>query len=387
VTARIGINLLWLVPGVVGGSEVSTVTTLRALASDRPRDLDHMLFVLEPFVSAHPDLAAAFDTRVVRLSGALKGARVGIEQTWLPVQARRLGLDAIHHLGGTSTLVGGPPSVLSIHDLQPFDLPDNFHPAKRAWLRAAVPRSVARSRLVLTPSEWVRRTVIERFDVAPDRVRSVPHGLPGLDDGTAEAELRRRYDLHGDVVLYPTITYPHKDHVTLVRAFAQAAPGRDTTLVLTGGEGGAEADVQSSIRSSGLGERIRRVGAVPRADVVGLVDMASVVAVPSRYEGFGIPALEAMARGRAVVVSDAAALPEVVADGGVVVPAGDVDGWSSALSELLDDPQRRGALGAAGRARAAAFTPEANLSATLDAHRVAAGLPARRPPDPHHDDG
>lgn len=373
MTRRVGINLLWLVPGVVGGSEVSTVTTLRALMADRPADLDHVLFVLDPFAETYPDIVAAFETHAMGLSGALKGARVGIEQTWLPAQARRLGLAALHHLGGTSTLVGGPSSVVSIHDLQPFDLPENFHPAKRAWLRVAVPRSVRRSRVVLTPSEWVRQTVVDRFDVDPHRVRSVPHGLPELDDGTDASTLRERYDLRGDVVLYPTITYPHKDHVTLVRAFARAARGRDTTLVLTGGEAGAEADVRAAIAASGVADRVRRTAAVPRADVVGLVDMASVVAVPSRYEGFGIPALEAMARGRAVVVSDAGALPEVVGEGGVVVPAGDVDAWASELAALLDDPARRGSIGVAGRQRATAFSPAANLAGTLDAHREAAG--------------
>jgi glycosyltransferase involved in cell wall biosynthesis len=375
---RVGINLLWLVPGVVGGSEISSVTTLQALADAPPGDLEHVLFVLEPFVAQYPQLADAFETHSVGLSGALKGARVGIEQSWLPARARRLGIDAMHHMGGTSTLIGGPPSVVSIHDLQPFDLPANFNPVKRAWLSLAVPRSVRRSRLVLTPSEWVRGTVIDRFGVDPDRVRSVPHGLPELDRGTPEDELRRRYDLRGDVVLYPTITYPHKDHVTLVRAFSRAAHGRDATLVLTGRPAGAEDDVEQAIAASGAAQRIRRTGSIPRADVAGLVDFAAVVAVPSLYEGFGLPVLEAMARGAAVVVSDATALPEVVGDGGVIVAAGDVDAWAAVLSDLLDEPLRRTALGEAGRRRAADFSPRSNLASTLAAHRDVLG----RGPDP-----
>lgn len=373
MTDRIGLNLLWLVPGVVGGSEVSTVTTIQALADDRPDDLEHVLFALESFADRYPDLAGSFETHTVGLRGSLKGARVGVEQTWLPAQTGRLGIDALHHLGGTSTLVGGPPSCLSIHDLQPFDLPEHFHPAKRAWLRAAVPRSIRRSRVVLTPSEWVRETVLERFGTDPERVLCVPHGLPPLDDGTPAQDLHRRFDLHGDVVVYPTITYPHKDHRTLIEAFAQVAVERDATLVLTGGAAGAEDDVRDAIASSGVGAQIRRTGALPRADVVGLVDLAAVVAVPSRYEGFGIPALEAMARGRALVASDATALPEVVGDGGVLVPAGDIDAWAEALGALLDDPDRRAVLGEAGRRRAEHFSPDANLAATLAAHRMAVG--------------
>src|SRR5690606_8803491 len=112
----VGVNLLWLVPGVVGGSEVSTVTTLHALAAEPPDDLDHVLFALAPFVEAHPELAEAFDLEVLSLSGRLKGLRVGAEQTWLAARARRRGVDAMHHLGGTMPLVPGPPAVLSIHD-------------------------------------------------------------------------------------------------------------------------------------------------------------------------------------------------------------------------------------------------------------------------------
>jgi alpha-1,3-rhamnosyl/mannosyltransferase len=337
---------------------------------DRPDDLDHVLFALQPFVDRYPELADAFETHTVTLHGALKPARIGVEQSWLPAMARRHGIAAVHHLGGTSTLVGGPRSCLSIHDLQPFDFPDHFHPVKRAWLRTAVPRSIRRSEIVLTPSEWVRGTVIERFGADPEQIRSVPHGLPPLENGTAEDELRRRFALAGDVVVYPTITYPHKDHVTLIEAFSRASNARDVTLVLTGGSAGAEHAVAAAIASSGVEAKIRRTGALPRTDVVGMIDLAAIVAVPSRYEGFGIPALEAMARGRALLASDVAALPEVVGDGGVLLPVGDVAAWTDALIDLIDDPERRAALGRAGRRRAASFTPEANLAATLDAHRI-----------------
>ncbi|WP_195210274.1 glycosyltransferase family 4 protein [Actinomarinicola tropica] len=375
MSARVGVNLLWLVPGVVGGSETSTTTFLEALASATPDDLDHVLYVLQPLVDAYPEVVAAVEHRVLPLSGRVKGARVLAEQTWLELQARRDGVALVHHMGGTMPLVGGPPALLSIHDLQPFDHPERFHPAKRAWLSLAVPRAVRRARLVVTPSEWVRGTVIDRFGVSPERVVSVPHGMPPMDEGTPEDALRERYGLAGPLVVYPAITYPHKDHVTLVRAFAAvAARHPDAELVLPGGEAGAEEDVRAAIAASGSAARIRRLGRVPRADVVGLIDAAAVVAVPSRYEGFGIPALEAMARGRALVAADATALPEVVGDGGVLAAPGDVGAWAAALDRLLSDPAERDALGRRGRAVAASFSPERNLASTLAVQRRALGL-------------
>jgi glycosyltransferase involved in cell wall biosynthesis len=371
---RMGINLLWLVPGVVGGSEVSTITTLHALADDPPDDIRYVVFALAPFVEAHPELADAFDLEVLNLSGRLKGLRVGAEQTWLAAKLRRHAVGAVHHLGGTMPLVPGPPAVLSIHDLQPFHHPENFHPVKRAWLGVVVPRSVARARLVLTPSEWVRGTVIERFRVDPDRVRAVHHGVPPLPDPAPAAEVRARYGLEGRYVLYPAITYPHKDHLTLVRAVARlGAAHRDVTLVLTGGEGPAEAALRREIAALGLSARVRRIGRVPTPDLVALLDEAEIVAMPSRYEGFGVPLVEAMSRGTALVAADATAIPEVVGDGGVLVPPGDVEAWAATLAELLDDPARRAELGEHGRRRAARFSPAANAAATVDAHRFVLG--------------
>jgi glycosyltransferase involved in cell wall biosynthesis len=106
------------------------------------------------------------------------------------------------------------------------------------------------------------------------------------------------YRLGRQVILYPAITYPHKDHVTLVPAFARLAPSRpDLTLVLTGGAGPSEADVVAAIRRSGVGEQVRRPGGSPGSDLRALYAASTVVAVPSRFEGFGAPALEAMASG------------------------------------------------------------------------------------------
>jgi glycosyltransferase involved in cell wall biosynthesis len=366
----VGINLLWLVPGVVGGSESSTVTTLHAIAADPPTDLRHVLFALAPFVEAHPELADAFDLEVLALSGRAKGLRVAAEQSWLVATARRRGVDAMHHLGGTMPLVPGPPSVLSIHDLQPFDHPENFHPVKRMWLGRAVPRSVARASLVLTPSEWVRHSVIDRFDVDSTKVRSVPHGVAPMPAPAPADEVRSRHGIDGRFVLYPGITYPHKDHVTLVEAMAGVVDRHpDVSLVLPGGPGPAEQGLMAEVARSGLGDRVRRLGRVPIADLVTLIDEATIVAFPSRYEGFGLPVVEAMMRGRPVVAAESTAIPEIAGDGCLLVPPAMVEAWVEAIAGLLGDEARRLELGERGRARAALYSPERNAAATLEAHR------------------
>ncbi len=360
--ARIGVNLLWLVPGVVGGSEEYTTRLLRALAEQAPPDLHLTLFALASFAEAHPDLVAAYPTVTAPLNGRNKAERVGAEATWLAREAGRRHIDLLHHAGGVippGPAVGRFPAALTIHDLQPLLLPENFSAVKRRWLATMLPRSARRARVVLTPSEPTSRSVVEVLGVAADRVRTVPHGVvaPTQVPAGRLLEARQRYRLGPDLVLYPAITYPHKDHLTLVRSFARLAADRPgATLVLTGGAGPAEAEVAAAVRASGVGDQVRRTGRIPWSDLDALYELASVVAVPSRFEGFGAPALEAMAAGAPLVASDATALPWVVGDGGLLVPAGDEVAWAQALARLLDDPDERRRLQDAGRARAATFS-------------------------------
>ena len=375
---RVGVNLLWLVPGVVGGSEEYTTRLLRAVARRDPEDCDLTLFVLEPFADAHPELVEAFDTVTVPLDGHRKPERVAAEATWLAFEAHRRDIDLLHHAGGVvppGPAITRTPAVLTIHDLQPLLLPENFSTIKRRWLAVMLPRSARRARLVLTPSDPASRSVVELLDVPEDRVLTVPHGVeppPPVPEGRL-AEVRDRYRLGERVVLYPAITYPHKDHATLVRAFARIAADRpDLTLLLVGGPGPAEAELAAVIRATGRGDQVRRTGRIPWDDLDALYALATAVAVPSRFEGFGAPALEAMAAGAPLVAADATALPWVVGEAGRLVPPGDVDAWAATLAEVVDDPDEQARLRAAGRKRASGFDWDRAADALLTAYRRAA---------------
>ncbi|MFL6205836.1 MAG: glycosyltransferase family 4 protein [Acidimicrobiales bacterium] len=372
----VGIDLLWLVPGEVGGSEQSTVATVRGLLERVDDELDLQLFVLPGLAQAHPDLVASTSSAVAPFDGSSRARRVLEQSRWLG--PRTAALDVVHHAGGTVPPGGrrgrGPGIVLTLHDLQPLEASATHTRWKRAYLHHAVPRAVRRSARIAVPSEFVRTTVLERFPVAPERVVAIPHAVPLRPSSVPRDVLVERYRLTAPVVLYPAITYPHKEHATLLSAFERVlARHPDATLVLPGGVGGSEGEVRAQIDGSEpLRAHVRRLGRIPEADVAGLLELADVVAVPSRYEGFGLPALEGMAAGTAVVAADATSLPEVVGDAGRLVPVGQPEAWADAIGALLADPHERDRLARAGHARAARYTAEANAGAFARLYREVA---------------
>jgi alpha-1,3-rhamnosyl/mannosyltransferase len=228
---------------------------------------------------------------------------------------------------------------------------------------------------VITLTEATRGSVIELLGARPDRVVLVPPGVGLSEPGEPEdaaADPGRTYDIGGPFFLYPAITYPHKNHLMLVDAFARVAAERpDVLLVLTGGEAGSEAEVMAAVEAAGLGDRVRRLHRIPRPDLEWLYRRAVALTFPSRFEGFGLPPLEAMASGCPVIVADATALPEVVADAGLVVPVDDPAAWATAMLGLLTDDGARRRLAAGGRLRAADFSWAAATAKLLGAYRLA----------------
>jgi glycosyltransferase involved in cell wall biosynthesis len=359
---RVGVNLLWCLPGAVGGSEEYLVRQLRGLHDVAP-DIDTTLFVVPGFAAAHPDLAARHELVISSLDTRRRSRRLVSEATWLP--PRLQAVDVVHHGGGTVPPRSPRPVLLTIHDVQYRTFPEYLTAVKRQYLRVAVPRSVRQATVVAVPSEYVRSTIVEGFRIAPERVVVVPHGVDIPTTLTPDDELRARYGL-GDrrYLVYPALTHPHKQHQFLLDLLAGPWSDPDLALVLLGGRGLSEDDVAGAIAALELGPRVIRPGRVSEADRDGLVAGAEALVFPSEYEGFGAPVLEAMALGTPVICSDRAALPEVAGDAALVRPL-ELDAWAGALDEI-----DREVLAAAGRARAATFSTAASGAALAAAYRL-----------------
>ena len=364
---RVGINVLWLRPGKAGGAERYAVGLVRALADEAAGRIDATIFCSRPFVRAYPDLTDRLPTAVAPLEGRSRAVRVALESTWLARETARRRLALVHHLNDVIPWVHGGRTALTIHDLRSMAGTTVLGAVQSAYLRAAVPRSARAASVVMTPTEFVRRDVIDRFSIDPARVRVVSAPAPVVAPA-ADAALRPG----GPYFLYPAITSRHKNHRTLLEAFAKVAAGRpEVTLVLTGAPGNAEAAVRSDVERLGLDGRVVRAGRLADPAFERMLVDATALVYPSSYEGFGLPLTEAMAAGCPVVASSATALPEVVGDAGLLVAPEDVGGWSDAMVRILDDAELRETLIAAGKARVAGRTPAFTADRLVEAYVLA----------------
>ncbi|MEX0768478.1 MAG: glycosyltransferase family 1 protein [Microthrixaceae bacterium] len=395
--SRVLVNLTWLVPGVVGGSEESTTDALRALAADCPADLEIHLAVLRPFINAHPDLVQAFTYHVLDVDGRNKFLRVLAEQSWLARLAQKIDAQVVHHAGGVVPLRHPGRIVLTIHDLQPLDMAQNFSLAKRLYLRAMLGRSADAAAVICVPSEFTLSRVVELLGVEQERIRVVPWCLwprsvsllddspladspladsPLADSSVAEvqhpSQILSQLGNDCQYFVYPAVTYAHKNHLLLIEAFATLVPNNpNLRLVLTGSAGPLEPQVQHRIDQLGLSELVLRTHRIPAAELKALITHALAVVVPSMYEGFGLPALEAMSLGCLVLGSNQGSLPEVLRPEDLVAGQ-DLTAWAEAMQAVvvLTDSERAERI-AAGLDRAAAFTPHRTARALCESYRAA----------------
>jgi glycosyltransferase involved in cell wall biosynthesis len=266
-------------------------------------------------------------------------------------------VDVVH---GTNFVV--PPTrragrVVTVHDLTVVHHPELCDPPTLAY-PALIRRALRAGAFVHTPSAFVAAEVVEAFGAPPERVRAVHSGVPERPAGaTGEVPADLLPTGAGRYILSLATSEPRKDLPSLVTAFDQLAEERaDVALVLAGPPGWGETELAEALARSGHAKRIVRPGWLPDATLALLLERASVLAYPSRYEGFGFPALEAMDRGIPVVATSAGALPEVLGDGAALVPVGNADALAEALASVLDSPAKSEALARAGRRRAALFS-------------------------------
>jgi len=355
MSPAVGINLLWMVAGDVGGTE-EYATRLLAPFSSIP-DISLSLFGLRGLRHAHPELKSVGAIHEAPVTGAHRTARVVAERSWLRHRSRKMSF--VHHFGGTVPSNLAAPSLLTIHDLLPLDDPQLFSAPKARWLAGQIPASIRRAHRVLTPSSHVADQIADRFSIDRARLHVVPSSHSGREHATPAATDPAglsRLGVRQPFMLYPAISYPHKNHRVLLDAMS-AMETSGVQLVFTGRPDAAQPEIDATIASRGLSDRVRVLGRVPGAEFEQLFGSASALVFPSRFEGFGLPLIEAMRRRVPVIAANATAVPEVVGDAGLLIDPDDATAWAQAIDRILGDDVLRSELVQRGLERAADFAP------------------------------
>ena len=287
-----------------------------------------------------------------------------------PALARREGAALVHtHYFASPRLPC--PAIVTVHDVSYARAPELFARRDRSLLRF-VRGSVRRAARVLAVSEFTRADIIDLYGLDPAKVVAVPNGVgdrfrPHADAGD---RVRERFGINRPYMLCVGALQPRKNVPLAIEAYALAMDrGTDCELVVAGGDKGGRLDVLDAILRTRMTGRIHLVGHVGDDELAALYSAARALVFPSLYEGFGLPALEAMASGIPVIASNTTGLAETVGDAGLTIDPRSADDVAGAMRRVLNDDALRERLIAAGHARAAEFTWARTAAATAAVYR------------------
>jgi glycosyltransferase involved in cell wall biosynthesis len=289
--------------------------------------------------------------------------------------ARRERVDALH-VQYVAPLRYRGPLVITVHDLGFVNVPDSFPFALRALLRVLVPWSMARASQIITVSEFCRRDILARYPIQRDRITAIPLGVDTRFRPRAPDDVLAVLGRHG---LRPGFFFSlgrlnrRKNLERLIQAYTtlRTKGVTEAPLVIGGKPDYGTREVRRRVQRSGEAPGVVFTGLIPDEDLPTFYSAAACFVYPSLFEGFGLPVLEAMACGTPVVVSNRAALPELVGEAGVLVDPENVNALAQAMTRVVTDRAAAADLRRSGLARSRQFSWEETAQRTVRVYRDA----------------
>ena len=316
----------------------------------------------------------------IELAPSNRALRLPWEQTVLPMKLKRERIDVFHGPGFVAPFIKTCSQVVSILDMT-FDLlPQRHSLVKRIYFQNMIPSMVKRSDQVITISESSKRDILDFVRVEPEKISVTPLGVDSrfkpVTDKARLLNIREKYDLPREFILFVGVIEPRKNLKSLLAAYEAGSLSDRFDLVLAGSLGWDYSGLIEKISNSRLRASIRMPGYVDDGDLPALYSTAAVFVYPSLYEGFGLPVLEAMACGAPVITSSISSLPEVTGDTAILVDPNDASALGSALQRMLEDQELREDFAKRGWERAKLFTWARTAETTLEVYELAT---AKRP--------
>jgi glycosyltransferase involved in cell wall biosynthesis len=370
---HVGLNLIFLVPGQTGGMEVAARELIPELIAAAPQTR-FTAFINREAARSDGPWGELLPAVTVPVNATSRVQWVAAEQTLLPALAARAGIDLLHSLGSTAPLWGPFRRVVTIHDVIYARFPEAHPGIRNKGMSLLVPAAARRSARVIADSLATREDLVGLLGLAPEKIDVVPLGIGSVLRAAplSEAETRSRFDLGSrEVLLTLSAKRPHKNLTVLISALAAIPADRRPLLVMPGYPTWHEQELRERAAAAGVLDDVRMPGWISAPEVEGLWALTRAFVYPSLYEGFGLPVLEAMARGVPVACSDASSLPEVAGDAALLFDPHDAAAIATVLRRLLEDPEEARRLGARGIERAREFTWARSAELTLASYERA----------------
>lgn len=372
---RIGANLLFLLPNIVGGTETYAISLLNAM-SQIDQENEYCIYINKE--SEHLGLPSIqnFNKSVCSIQARNRGSRYLWEQMVLPFQAKAQNLDLIHSFGYVQPLHPPCASIVTIHDLNFQNLARWMPFKKRMVLGFFVSHSAKRADHIITVSEFSKRQIVEILDIPEDKVTVTYNAVRKREHRPQSFEIvSEKYGLRQPYILALSSFSPHKNMASLIKAFAilRKREFRDLRLVVAGHPPNDKRLLELLVKDREILDAVIFTGYVEDDVLPTLYAHAEAFVFPSLYEGFGIPVLEAFMYGAPVACSNVAALPEIAGDAAFYFDPTKVEEMADVIGQLLCSEELRKSLVNHGKEQVAKFTWEETARKTLGIYKKVAG--------------